>query len=215
MSKILPWNMDRRRFMLGVTGSVLALAGCQTPRETSVQTETTTGGAPASRTDSRANCDETVTRYEIAPDTVHYESFGPFEISANEEEIARVDSLEIELRNRSDSTERTGNKSKFDIERERDDGWRSIFWHGSGPIPSFHDDEVTHAPHTGFTWTVTLTRTGLSHAVTHGTGRRRVCHPLSPGGYRFIYWGISNPDDTEASELGLAVRFTVTDSRDD
>lgn len=124
-----------------------------------------------------------------------------FEMSVADEPIAVGDEATFHLRNRTTEVRSSDVKYTYALQQRTGDGWRHVLkiprnqgWPSSG-------SPATHEPGDGFTWTVPLTRAGLTR------GPYRFCGKFTPGAYRFGYWGVG-------SEWAIpAVRFDVRDSR--
>lgn len=137
---------------------------------------------------------------------------GGFRLSLGSTENTRGDTLTATVRNVTDSEQDTGNKKKYDIQYRSESGWHTILG-TENEIASFTDEAVGHQPQEGFSWELPLTQDGLSNAVDH-LPTFYVCHPLDPGDYRFVYWGLSSELEANTdyeTDYALGVRFTLSD----
>lgn len=121
--------------------------------------------------------------------------------------MATGDEFTVRLRNASDGEAMTGNRRKFDVQRDTGDGWTTVyrvekqtFWSDVG---------VVHEPGEGFAWELSVTPDGL----TPPDSPYRVCDPVQPGSYRFVYWGVTPPEEESDFETEYAVgaRFEVVE----
>lgn len=214
--------MDRRRFLcvLGVgsvTGCLASEGPSSTPTDGSVGSPTSTAGdADPGTIDSTgrepeatvdASCSSDRERSEIIPETVEYDRYGGFTLRASESTVTRGDSLVVNLTNEAGTELQTGNRSAYTIHRAVPDGWRSIFWKSTDPRPVVDADSIAHPPGDGYTWELTISRKGLTHEIENGLGSLAVCTPITPGTYRFLFWG-----GIDGVEGHIATRFTVSES---
>lgn len=125
-----------------------------------------------------------------------------FRLTASADRVALGEEVTFALTNVSDETQTTGVSKKLDVQRATGDGWHSIF--GIEPDSGgIIDKVVAHDPGSGFEWTVTVSERGLTDAFEYNP-TFRVCGPLEPGSYRFVYWGTSR-------NAAHAVGFEVVD----
>lgn len=209
--------MRRRAFVVWTSGVLSVLAGCQTgaPSDSAatVSKATSTRKTQSSRTRSEdpttpnnrqldnvcRDEDPTVDRFD-SWDVRYGTAFG-FELTVTQKRLHHDEPLTVELRNINENSKATGVKNKFDIEYQTDSlgsEWRSIYRFSDNL--GFSDDVVSHEPGEGFVWKVRTTAEGMKYRQDF-----HVCDPLSTGQYRFIYWGIGDPDEA------LAIRFEIID----
>lgn len=119
--------------------------------------------------------------------------------------------VQFTLTNESPEANESGNRSKYDVQRRSDGDWRSIFWEPADDGVGYSDELVSHSPGEGFTWEFTMDPVLLSTDVRHGDGHRKVCDPLQPGSYRFVFFGKTAYDE-EGPETVLGTRFDVDGS---
>lgn len=201
---------DVLRLNSAITGSLLA--GCLSARGT--PTETTTSPTPTTTT-SPPPC--TGDRpLEVSGLVVQYDRLSGFSLTTNTDTVQQGETLVLSMENVTSREQASGNSSKYDIHRRTDDTWVSISGRARGKAtPYYHDDAVSHPPGEGFTWELEFTQAGLSHEIHHGGGYFTVCSPITPGTYRFVYWGLGWEQENERDssvEYALGVRFTVTES---
>lgn len=134
-----------------------------------------------------------------------------FELRLDRETYTEGDELTAKLRNVTQSKQGAGNKHKYDIQYRGTDGWHTIFGTREDEGFCWTDEGYLIPPDNGFTWRFTLTQAGLSG----GEGRRqsyRACQPVTPGTYRFVFWGIS-PEKEHGrgveTDSALGVKFRV------
>jgi len=154
-------------------------------------------------------CDEEVHRLSSPIDEVRYGSLGEFSLTASETTIVRGETTTVRLENTAGSEKMTGNKRKYDIQRRTADGWRSVYW-----VPEnyeYNDIGIMHPSGTGFTWEFSFARDSLERSTQFNTPYS-VCEPITPGEYRFVYWGLTSKAERESdfeTEYAIGVRFTV------
>lgn len=140
----------------------------------------------------------------------HVESgpLGGVALTLDRETVPVGGSLTARLRNVSDEERVTGNRHKYDVERETAEGWRSVLWRDEDA--GWTDEGIAHGPDEGFTWALTLSREGLASRGDGGPAFR-ACAPVEPGTFRFVYWGIAPAAERERDvEYALGREFTVT-----
>lgn len=153
-------------------------------------------------------CDGSLQRLSYPTiDELRYGAFSGFNLTISEKPVALGEMVTFRLENTSDTTQTTGNKQKFDIQRHTDNGWQSIYW--APENYAYTAVGILHRPGEGFTWRFPFTPDGLEQSTQFNTPYS-VCGPLPPGEYQFVYWGVfperhSNPQ----TEYAIGVRFTV------
>lgn len=178
--------MNRRKFLAVSGGLSTALAGCL-------------GTASSCRSGRRRIDGEW---------TVERGPLGGFSLTLPTGSVDRGGQLTARLRNVTDGTHYTGNRFKYDVQRQAEAGWRSLF---HVPETSYWTAEaIGHEPGTGFTWDLTVTRDGLER-TEEGQPEYFVCEPLETGRYRFLYWGISSAQDGGGQTRALGANFRVTE----
>lgn len=138
-----------------------------------------------------------------------------FELRLDRSTYARGETLVVELRNVTDSRQSTGIAGKYDVQHRGEDGWHTVFGGPADRPLAWTDEGVLHPPGGGFTWRFALTREGLSGGVAGGPDYR-VCEPLRPGDYRFVYWGLTSEREREEgfeTDYALGVPFGVVEAR--
>ena len=137
-----------------------------------------------------------------------------FELRLDRSTYARSETLEAVLRNVTDGQQSTGNAAKYDVQRRGEDGWHTVFGGPEDRPLAWTDEGVVHPPGGGFTWRFPLTDAGLSRGVDEGPAYR-VCDPLRPGDYRFVYWGLTSEREREEgfeTDYALGVSFGVVEA---
>lgn len=126
-----------------------------------------------------------------------------FRLTASDEVVRRGETVEFSLRNVADERRHTGTQALYLLQRRGPDGWRTVL----GVPPErrgWNATALSHPPGQGFDWTITMSEPGLS------SGRYVPCGSLPPGEYRFVYFGVSDPDATGAvGETAVATRFRL------
>lgn len=138
-----------------------------------------------------------------------------FKLRLDTEGYTVGDELTVELRNVADGYSTSGNKNKYDVQRHGPDGWHTILGTSVDEDFGWTDEGISHPSGKGFTWRFTLTREGLSGQGRTGSGYH-VCEPITPGTYRFVYWGIVIEREGEAgveTDYALGVPFHVHSTR--
>lgn len=140
--------------------------------------------------------------------TIEREQLAGFTLTLSKESVARGGQIMARLRNVTDEDQSSGNRYKYDIQRQTAAGWRSIF---QIPKTSYWTDEgLIHPPDTGLTWNLRLTQNDLER--TDGQPDYYVCEPVVAGTYRFVYWGITPEQEAQGNEYALGSIFVVTES---
>ncbi|MFB6176323.1 MAG: hypothetical protein ABEI99_04120 [Halobaculum sp.] len=135
------------------------------------------------------------------------QSFRGFEIDATRATIRVGSTVGIRVLNDSGSRVTVGDERRFDVQRDTDDGWRSVF-RADAPV-SLGDAERTVADGESLTWRLRLTSEALTHRLGDGGDLLVCCDSLTAGTYRFVYWGIPS-ERTEAD--GVGIRFDLVGS---
>lgn len=196
--------LPRRRLLRGALGTVaLGLAGC-------LDAADGLGGGSAVTTRTTTTADD-CTGYEPLPevfDVVEYGTLGEFALSVEPETVATGDEFTVRLRNASDDEAMTGNRRKFDVQRDTGDGWTTVY---RVEKQTFWTDEgVVHEPGEGFAWELSATRDRL----TPPDSPYRVCDPVQPGSYRFVYWGVIPAEEEESdfeTDYAIGAHFDVVE----
>jgi len=149
-------------------------------------------------------------------ESVTYDTLGGFDLWTAKDTVTKGDTLQVTFENVTDSNRPSGVEDKYDIQQKGDDGWRSIFWGNDTNSQSegWHDIQVSHPPGGGFTWELEITRDGLSRDIEEGVGHLAVCTSISPGRYRFVYWGLeaAQDQDDESRRTSIGTPFQITES---
>ncbi|WP_227131878.1 hypothetical protein [Halorubellus salinus] len=202
--------MPARRHVLAAlaAGTTTVVGGCQSFASREATLESNVGEATAFTegvADPASSCGE---RTEPLDPYWTAAEPGPrdgFWLTASADRVALGDEVTFALTNVSDEVQTTGVSKKLDVQRATGDGWHSIL--GIAPDNwGIIDNAVRHEPGSGFEWTVTVSETGLTDAFEY-TPTYRVCGPLEPGSYRFVYWGTGR-------NAAHAVGFEVVDDAD-
>lgn len=219
--------MHRRQVLLGTSALLAGVAGCSaneraspTGTETSTDSTSSTRQSPGSTTEppqqtaepeirtlpqrapsEEIDCsDEDIDPVEAADGESYPEQADGFELTASTETITIGDEITFSLRNVSDKEQTIGVIYKYNIQRREDGEWGPIYYTRYLDVI---DDVVRIAPGGGYDWPFTFTREGLERNNGIDGARYYVCEPLTPGVYRFSYWGV---------DVTLSTRFTVEQS---
>ena len=117
------------------------------------------------------------------------------------------ETLTVDLRNVTEGERYTGSRGKHDLQYAGEDGWHSVF--GTEDGAAYFSVAHSHAPGGGFRWEIPVSESGLD------TGQYKLCSPLDPGVYRFVYWGITTEAEKDGetdAEQALGVAFRVVDA---
>lgn len=215
------FRLSRRKLLsLTAIGISSGLAGCS---DTSVSSDTTVTGitTPVQQTQTTTH-DQDGSAGPAPSCPGEYSSFTPgwvvegsgplagFNLTTDQQTIAVGDTLTVSLRNVTNTTQMTGSKPRFDVQYRSSNGWHTIL--GTKGDVVWHPIGIEHEPDQGFTWQFNVTRDGLSRL----TEQYGVCTPITPGTYRFVYWGITTEQE-EAENYGtdyaISTSFTVTDDQ--
>ncbi|MFC6951540.1 hypothetical protein [Halorubellus litoreus] len=141
---------------------------------------------------------------------------GPMDgmVLQSDDVVAIGDSLTVSLVNESTESRTTGLRWKRDIHHRVGDRWHTVLgneWGGYGGPQPGHE----HAPGEGFRWTFPFDREGIETSLLGDSVR--VCGPVEPGRYRFVFWGI-NPVDASSNgvehDLVIGTEFDVVEPPD-
>lgn len=218
--------MKRRGFLGTVAAGVLA--GCLS-RGSSGGPSTPTDADPTTRNQSNPSMVGTATHagrcamhYEPHVGYVDYptvtDQLDGVVLTASTASVRLGEEISFSLTNKFDERKGTGNRSKYDVHHRTEEGWQSVFWRPTDELVAYHDDSISHSPDEGFTWDFTITSEGLSHEIQNGPGHLKVCTPLRPGSYRFVFHGQTTHEEAESgTRLGpvkaaLGTQFTVVES---
>ncbi|MFC7204759.1 hypothetical protein ACFQJC_14675 [Haloferax namakaokahaiae] len=200
----------REVLSLSAVGTGLAAAGCL-----GSEPPTASGNTPPSTEEGSAGPAKSCpSGYEPFEPWYVVESSGPlggFDLTMDQRGLTLGDTFRCELRNTTLTQQSSGIKSKFDVQYEHEDGWRSVYGAKSGEMVAFIDVAIGHPPRSGFTWEFPFTKAGLEDIANDGIG---VCGPIKSGTYRFVYWGITTEREEEENfetDYALGVPFTVLD----
>lgn len=207
--------MDRRRALTLIAGMGLPLTGCLegAPSDPSTGRSTTPPPTDERATTSSADPEcEGAKRMDYLVDSVVYDTLAGFTLRITEDTVTKGEPIHVTLENATDSDQASGVKDKYDIQRQAGDNWHSIFWgdDANSQHEGWHDVGITHPPGEGFTWELPVTRNGLGREIDEGVGYLAVCNPLSPGMYRFVFWGLNSDQQQQNEDVGLGARFRVT-----
>lgn len=138
-------------------------------------------------------------RFQSNDSAVAYGEYNGFKLTASGSELSPGDTVTLHLTNASSEERQTGTDDWFDLQRKHGDGYRSVYF--VAEEPAFSDEAVPHEPGEGFEWRFELTQDGLTTETEFVTFR--ACNEVTPGEYRFLYWGFSGTEES------VAVRFRV------
>lgn len=101
----------------------------------------------------------------------------------------------VTLENVSDRAAITGSRNRYAIQRLTDGEWQHLFGVPEETVVLYKDVGIQHDPGSGFEWTFTLRREALE------TDIYRVCSPIRPGRYRFVYLGLAGSENQAIAEM--------------
>ncbi len=81
----------------------------------------------------------------------------------------------------------TGNKYRYNFQRQTEDGWQDVRVTQDVESIGFTDEGILHPPLEGFEWEIELTEDGLPNRAPH-ENQFDVCPELQSGRYRFVFW---------------------------
>jgi len=194
--------MERRRFLAYAGGVGTLGSGCLGRGSKPAQSAEPATRSPTSTETPADPCRGDFDRIGYSG-RVKQGPSGVFDLSVSSDSVPLGGQLTVRLENVGNTPQTTeeavtGIKNKYIIERRTGDGWQSVFWEADRETAVWNDEGIRHAPGEGFTWDLTVTRSGLEQGFYH------VCEPLTAGTYRFVYFGM---DDDRA----LGVEFAVTE----
>ncbi|MFW6317974.1 MAG: hypothetical protein ACOC06_05845 [Halorubrum sp.] len=119
-----------------------------------------------------------------------------FELSSegNSETYGR--SLRLVLRNTGEEPGATLGRHAYSIQRETGAGWLDVRGSTTGEAVELPRSEETLDPSGAYSWSIDLEEEAIASAVPDLD--LRVCPPLGPGTYRFVYWGVADAPALEA-----------------
>lgn len=176
-------GLNRREALNIIAASYVSFSGCaEITSDQQVRSPNSSNGYMEDNDSSRkeAQCLQVnlSEEYDIFPEQTDFlELSCPSDIQLGEE-------FTITLTNISTESQIIGVKEKYAIQRMDNNSWVHIF-----SIPenySWPDSGVTIPPEKGYTWDFVFSPDGLSNDPY------LVCKNLSPGKYRFIYWGLGD-----------------------
>lgn len=186
--------MVSRRHALGLLAAA-ATGGCA-------------GSAPVVRAVEREGETDTAAGDRICRDGSRLDVVGrvvcetrePFRLSSETASVAVGETFRARLVNRGVETRTVGVASKFDVQRETDGEWQSIYRYD--PPLLVGQTGLQLPPGRAVSWELQFTRSGLTNRVSQTDQLVVPCEELTPGQYRFVFWGLEEPS--------IAVRFEVT-----
>lgn len=180
---------------IGVLMALVMISGCLGSVVESPDSNSSSVGTEkiSSNELPQPNCtgNETVPQVGITNETVP-SSTEAFDLTANKTTVDENDRIAFELTNSGDETQYTGTKERYIVQRQVQDGWKTITLFQS-PNSGYNATAIPHESGQGFTWSFRATAAGIS------SGKYVVCEELQPGEYRFVY----------AGDRDLAVQFTI------
>lgn len=211
--------MNRRDLLTtSSTGFFLGVSGCLTGLETGERNgNDKTDDECNEKTPTDDGCGENLVRLPKMYDEIGYGSLGEFELIAEPNRVSLGENISFTLRWVTDDGAEppvTGNSVQFTVEYNTGCGWQSIYhkheqmsWTSVG----ISKGEEASPPLTWFDWSFTLTQQGMEQSSEYNPSYT-VCNPLQPGSYRFVYWGVSPPQEEESNwetEYAIGTKFHV------
>jgi hypothetical protein len=99
-----------------------------------------------------------------------------------------------------------GSNGKIDIQYQGTDGWHTIFGVPEDQDAVFPQVGIFLDPDETMVWEFTLSKAGLSAGTGQLPSFFHACHPIEPGQYRFVYWGVG---DSHPVNEAIGVPFSV------
>lgn len=115
-----------------------------------------------------------------------------FSLRVDRLSVAVGDEARVDLTNRTDTDRSTRTKATYDLEVRTSEGWEEVRGWRDGEARPYPDEEVTHPPGEGFSWTLRMDEGEIDPDHPH-RGHLVVCPGLPEGRYRFVYWGTDDP----------------------
>ena len=202
--------MNRRRI-------ICALCGLTTPYASCLSSQPSRSGetsAPPSPSECQDSVSPPLTDVHVPRSKKREIDAGPiggFALSLSPDPVPVGGDLTVRIYNETDAQQVSGKKRKFLIERQTEAGWQSIYDRPENE--GWTDEAIPHASDEGFTWTFTMTPSGLS--APDGTPSYYVCERVDPGKYRFVYWGVTTIEERTSNwkiEQALGTQFKMTES---
>lgn len=201
--------MDRRQYLITAgSGFIASISGCITgavepSSDTEVALKSSSSRRQYNRTEEmRSDCADT-SRFESV-NGVCYDRCDGFTLKSSKNEYHTGERARFKILNNSNNIANTGSKNKYDIQKKNGQDWQSIYetnnwvWTYVG---------IPHSPGEGFTWELKLDDSSLDRGVNESHSLR-VCEPISPGKYRFVFFGL---DSGKPSNNSIATRFQLTE----
>lgn len=125
-----------------------------------------------------------------------------FELSSEGNSETYGQSIRLVLRNTGEEPGTTLGRHAYSIQRETGAGWLDVRGSTTGEAVELPRSEETVDSNGAYSWSIDLEEEEISSAVPDLD--LRVCPPLGPGTYRFVYWGVVDapPIGTEFELIG-------------
>lgn len=192
--------MNRRKFLAAAAGITSVFSGC-----------ISIGGRSASGPTRSPACEKDLDPIRADPLEILPEPVDGFKLSVRPQSITIGGTLTAQLTNTTSEEKGTRPSTVYDIQHNVNGRWESIF---QTDQRAWISPQHNHLPGEGFTWNLKMSRQELT--VTEpdrGDTERYVCEPLTPGRYRFVYWGVELPDKPESDvDYALAEEFSLVSS---
>ena len=204
-----------RRHLLALIGASTSVSGCLSSGFTASEGETNwatgTPSSPPVQTDSDQYQSICSTGAQLSLDfDIEYSERDGFSIEAASDSVAVGDSLAFKLRNESSEERTIASSGVYDIQREADGNWKSVYKHKT-PLLLERIGQIVE-PDGRIVWNLTMTKIGITHLLNKESGLLACCSSLSPGSYRFIYWGLPSESSGDSkTKPSLAVQFELTE----
>ena len=196
----------------------LSVAGCSSQEARPTQTPSTTPDQSSAtyepengKAGPAPSCSGGAERFEPWWVVIGNGPAGGFELRSSKKSLNQGQSLTVTLQNVTDQPQSSGNRRKFDLQYKRTGGWHTIF--DVEGEAAWTDIGIEHQPGTAFKWTFKLSREGIvTFLDKFDRSAYKLCSPINPGKYRFVYWGITSEREEKENfetDYALGVPFEV------
>lgn len=205
-----------RRALLGAVASgLVGVAGCQsrggglsgpdrTPFDVPSSSASDSGGGGSSAGPA-PSCSGVTTSFDPPWLVTYDEPIAGFAFVMRDSRIGLGDSLLARLKNVSDRPRETAGRGAFDVQYRSPDGWHTVFGLAGRSAPA-DETTVPRRPGQTFDWQFRFSTDGLAGLAREAETPYGLCGPVTPGIYRFVYYGLDPDGDRDVDALGSRFR---------
>lgn len=149
------------------------------------------------------------TRLSVGYDVVYADRSG-CSLAAAEDSVPVGGTLAFRVVNESGEKRTVAPNGVFDVQKRTGGDWQSVYRYD----PPLLIEKIGRVVEAGgsITWNLRMTKAGLTHYLNMEDELLTCCSSLTPGRYRFVYWGLgSESNNGSDAESGIAVRFELTE----